>query len=467
MEWSDPFELADYQQEGESFLIENGRTFIALPVGAGKTCIPLKASRAMDVSSITVLCLGNSLWTWYRQIKQWRPDLGEPIVIEKMTPQKRIQVWNDPRIKVIIAKVGTFRQDYDKIKFSPTMMIADECQKYMRNRNSKIAQMVIEYAEVCKYAVFTTGTGVSRGRQEFFPALQALRPGRFTSYWRFVNQFCHTHRGQFGMEILGPRNTEQFRERTADTVFRPSCPVILPEIARQSLYCEMTPVQAKFYQQLSTEMWAHINGGESLLVTQNVLALCTRLRQILTCPKILDPSLPEYGGGIEAALDHMAEEDDRSHCVWFTPFVDAIPYMQERLALAGRHQTVVFQHGMDMEDLKNAEATFRAEPDCVAICSIMFSQSFELESGNPAYFIGYSFNPDDNEQAEGRLRRKTTQRSTINSYYLHNMGTYDDRVLDVLSRKTLNTRVDVRDMHAIHKILDTQNKPIGLEYTSS
>lgn len=456
-DWKPPFVMDDYQVEGRDFLANNGRTFTMLPVGAGKTCVVLSAARELGIKTLTVLCSGNALWTWYRQCHEWLPPeiTSRTCVIEKMNVEQRKRAWNDPYHRLIIGKVGTFRRDYEHIGSVPTMVAGDECQKFLRNRARVTTQNIVEYFNATKYAALTSGTGISRGRQDFYPALQALRPDRFKSYWRYVNQYMYTNRSPFGMEILGPRNTPQFREVTADTIFRPKSAVILPEIIRSRLSVEMHPIQAKMYNELKERMFVYLESGE-LLLTQNTLALVTRLRQILCCPKILDPSIPTYGAGIENALDHMDEEDDRVHCVWFTPFTDAIPYMREALMKAGHPEPVIFRHGMDMYELAEAEERYRNNPKCQAICSIMYAQSYELETGNPAYFIGYSFNPDDNEQGEGRLRRKTTQRNSINSYYLHNLNTYDDRCLDILGRKTLNTRVDVSDAHGLKYILGVE-----------
>lgn len=456
-DWFPPFVMDDYQVEGRDFLANNGRTFTMLPVGAGKTSVVLSAARELDVMSMNVLCSGNALWAWYRQAHQWLPKemTDRCIVMEHMNAEQRARAWNDPYWRLRIAKVGTFRVDYDRISTVPTLVVGDECQKWLRKRTSKTAEQIVEYFNATKYAALTSGTGISRGRQDFYPALQALRPKRFKSYWRFVNQYMYTVRGQFGMEILGPRNTDSFREVTADTIFRPKSPVVLPEILRDRLYVEMTDAQANMYNSLKEQMYYYLSSGE-LLLTQNTLSLLTRARQVLCCPKILDPGINTCGAGIEGVLDHMEEDSDRQHCVWFTPFVDAIPYMQQALHAKGYEHQVVFQHGMDMSDIGEREEIFRSNPKCVAICSTMYAQSYELETGNPAYHIGYSFNPDDNEQAEGRLRRRTTLRNAINSFYVFNVGTLDERGLDILGRKYLNTRVDVRDAHGLRDLLDTQ-----------
>lgn len=454
-QWVDPFEPDDYQNEGVDFFIKYGRMLCALPVGSGKSCIPLKASRSMDVKSITIICSGNALYTWVRQVTLWRPDLAQAmVVVEHMNKAQRKAVWDQPLWKVVIITAKTFQRDFDDglIHNVPTLAIGDECQKFMRRNGSKTSDAVITYFSATKYAAFLTGTGASRGRQEFFPVLRALRPTQFTSYWRFVSQWCYTHRGPFGTEIAGPKDTPKFREVTANTIFRPSTTPKLPPISRSAIPVEMTALQAKLYHALANDMMAIMGSGQ-ILMTPNTLALTTRLRQVLVCPKILDPEIKTYGAGLEAILDHIAEDDGRQHSVVFTPFVDAIPFIQERLRIAGITDHIIFQHGMDSNALKEGEEAFRERPGSIAIVSILFAQSFELETGQGAYFLGHSFNPDDNEQAEGRLRRKTTKLDSVPAYYVQNLGTYDERSLSILDRKTLNTRVDIRDLHGLRWLI--------------
>lgn len=462
----EPFEPRDYQIEGIAHLLRYRRALIPLPGGTGKSYIPMKASKELKVGSITILCSGNALYTWVKNITLHRPDLlDSTVVIENMTPARRHQIWKDPKVKVIIAKARSFHYDWPHVTLAPSLLILDEPQKFMRKRlgNSKkpspTIQAIHEYAQQIPNVAVLTGSPESKGRQDLFPILQLLHPYKYPSYWRYVNQYLQVVRGPFGMEIEGPINTHKFREYTNSEIYRPSLPITgLPPIIRQTLPIEMQPKQRELYNTLLREMFIYKEDG-SLLMTSNILAKVTRLRQILCCPKIIDPQFPEYGAGIEATLDHMAEDpDSRSHAVWFTPFTDAIPFMQERLKNEGYRKQVIFRHGMSSNDMKECEEFFRANPDSVAICSILFAQSYELETGNPGYFIGYSFDPEDNKQSEWRLRRLTTTNAFVNCYYLHNLNTYDDRQLTILSDKTLNTRVDMQDMHNLQKLLTPEQK---------
>jgi len=445
-----------HQPEAIEHLTTYKKCILPLIMGTGKTPIALLTHKRAKAFPLLILCSGNALYTWWKHIKQYYPEyLPYTRIVEKDVASAREAIWNDPTAEIIIAKAKTFLYDrkHGLCRRYFKAIVCDEFHRYLRKRGSQMFHLLKEYAAQAQYFWFLSGTPIWKGRQDYWPLLHILNPQKFSSYWRFVDKFCHVVRGQFGMEILGPRNTEAFRELTKGEIFRPSQPIKLPAIVRQTLPVEMYPAQAKAYNQIKDEMLLELVDG-GLMVTSHLLAQITRLRQLCCCPAILDPKLG-YGAGVLAVLDHMEEAEDRQHCVWFTPFVDAIPHMQKALRMAGYEKTVVFQSGMSMRDLEEAEVSFRLDRETIAIVSIQYAQSFELETGNPGYFIGYDWYPGTNAQAEGRQRRKTrNEDDSINMFYVQNLGTYDDKMLEDLSMNTLNTQVDMNDARAIKNILN-------------
>jgi len=278
-----------------------------------------------------------------------------------------------------------------------------------------------------------------------------LYPKIYTSFWKFVAQFCEVDRAQFGVQIGAPKNTEQFRTLTRNHIFRPSKPITgMPKVVRQVIPVEMDSKQEVAYKQLKEQMYLELESG-NLVITQNILSQIIRLRQITCCPAILDPQLG-YGTSICTVLDHMEEDSIRKHCIWYTPYVGAISYMRDALFHAGYKKQVIFQAGMSMEELRDAEETFRSDMATQAICSISFAQSYELETASVGYFIGYDWDPVLNIQSEGRAKRGTYKFDFINMYYMLVLGTYDEKVLAGLSTKTVNTLVDMNDIQVIKTI---------------
>lgn len=440
-----------WQTEGTEFGRRNKRFLLPLPTGSGKTYILLKVAHELGCSRILVLCSGNALYTWQKNIAKHLPDLFPfTAVISKMKGPDRQAVYVDPNIRCIVMKVKTFLYDHEAImklrRFD--MVIGDESQNFMRKHTTAQYEKLDKLFQVVPNIGWASAHPASKGRQELYPLLHSARPGKFNSYWRFVSQFCHVDTSGFGRQITGPRNTEQFRRDVGTTIYYPSMPITnIPEIRRSTIPCEMDPDVARMYKAMDQDMFTMLTSGEILLMS-TVLAKITRLRQILCCPAILDVDLGA-GTGMEMIIDHMQEDEERQHCVWFVPFTAAIPYAKRMLEINGFPKVVVFRGGMTVDELNAAENYFRDNPDSQAVCSIKYSQSFELETGTPAYFCGYDWDPYVNAQGEGRLARRTSKYGFLPSYYIQHLGTFDDRMLAINSDKISNTKVDETSVTAL------------------
>lgn len=446
-----------WQKEGVAFGVRCKRVLYPLPTGSGKTFIVLKHAHERGCYKNIVLCRGSSLYVWYKNILLHLPDLAKhTAVIGKLPADKRQRIYNDPNIHTIVMKVKTYTYDHKLIKMArPSwhMAIMDECHHFMRKHKTKQYEILDELFQRCTDIAWASANPSSKGRQEIWPLLHSARPLLFKSYWNFVNAFCITNRGPFGFQILGPKETEKYKKAVAPVVYQPSMPITgIPKITRSTIPIELSGPVRKMYDNLLKEMYVELSDGK-VLISSTVLAKVTRLRQLLCCPAILDPALG-LGDGIETILEHMEEDEERLHCAIFVPFTDALPYFEAYLKSRGFDSVVTFRGGMSLNELQVAEEQFRSDPNCVSLCSVKFAESFELETGFPAYFCGYDWDPYVNAQGEGRLARLTTKRDFIPSFYIHHMNTYDDRLLEVCGNKISNTKIDMVNIGELKKLFE-------------
>ncbi|MEM3041555.1 MAG: hypothetical protein QXG97_05985 [Nitrososphaerota archaeon] len=74
------------------------------------------------------------------------------------------------------------------------------------------------------------------------------------------------------------------------------------------------------------------------------------------------------------------------------------------------------------------------------LCTIDFAQSFSLDTVETAYMLGFDWDPNDNLQAEGRLRRLNSPTATpCLVRYIVLTGTVYDHVKDVVNGKVWTT----------------------------
>lgn len=425
-----------YQHEAAEFLVQRKRIALGDPPGTGKTLSTLMGLQRLGAlnKGLVVLAPTNALFTWRNELSKWYGDVVEdPIHVVHGIASKRAKLWASSGIH--ITTYESFQNDVAK-GLVPTplvnALVLDEIHRKIRRRKTKRFEFFKQYLQHARIVALLSGTLVRDGAQDLWPILHMLAPREFPSYWAFVREHCFVEDTPWGgPDIIGVRDKEKLKRVIASRVMYRPKRVLLPELppkTRQPLLVEMQPKQRKMYETLERDMWLQLTGGAGMVLAPTPLSVLTRLRQVLICPRILDqaPSVP-YGAGIETILDHV-EERDEGHFVVFTPFTKAIPhlaeYLKRRLLLP---EVFVFQGGMKPEEVARNERVFKTS-EGVAIISIDFAQSFNLETCSLGYFLGYSYNPDDNIQAEDRLWRMTSQRG-VNIYYLQHRGTIEEHIL--------------------------------------
>lgn len=438
-------EFRPYQELAKAFQLKHPKSLCALPMGTGKTPVTLSANEELGLSQNLILAPANAIGTWRRhicgnEVMASMTNNRLPVYIVWGEPSTRQDLWR----RQLRGEPGYYISTYDtyakdlKDGMAPwrwPSVIYDEWHR-CRNRKSTKFQWIKKIQSLNKKML--TGTAASRGAQDMWTTMNTCDPVRFSSYWRWVGEFCYVEKTDYGMQILGIKDQKRLDAILEQFVFIRDKKAILPELPPKERYhlpIAMTPKQAKMYNTFKKDMVLELSGNR-LLLASTPLEKILRLRQMLTSPRLIDPNCGEDGAAIDAFIDRV-EDMDEPHCVLFTPFTQAIPFVAARLDRMG-YKYLVLQGGMSPLQVEAAENRFRKER-CIALCSIGFAQSYSLSSATDGYFAGYDYDPNVNDQAEDRLHRFDTI-SPCNMWYFQHMGTVDDRVLEIINGKTSITR---------------------------
>lgn len=443
----------DYQITCAEELFKGKRHLLKLTRGAGKTRICLMLKELIDCNSIEeslslpvlITCGGNSLGVWADEIAKWYPEYSSVIV--KTTADKRENLWKSvstsERYNFYICTYETLWRDMKSgwIPLEWESIFADEAHK-LRNRNTKAYEQFSRL--ISKYLVFVSGTFIRNGPQDIWTHLHMLDKKRrlFRSFWRYVKTWCFTEHTQYGQEIYGVRNAAQFRKEIRDryvvTVPDDVVNAQMPDKIRQTIRVEMTPEQEQLYELADTQSVSFLSGGE-ILAIPNAAVKFIKLRQILVCPKLVDPGCNDFGGGLNAIFQSMYDNEE-NHTVIFTPFKKAFPFIREFLMMKGVDNDSIFEMsgGMSPNEMHRAIKGFERTRG-VMLCTIKFAESYSLSTCNNAYFLHYEWQMDENEQAEDRIRRTDSHSNTATTYYVRYSGTVDDNVLSIVTAKYANT----------------------------
>jgi SNF2 family DNA or RNA helicase len=442
-----------YQKEDVQWLVERPRGgLLGHKTGLGKTVIALGAIEEIQATlgrNLQILVVGSksATATWRRLVRYW---LGAEIHLVQKQQYVRKKIWekrytDKGMFEFWVTTYESYMRDAKAlgplVSAGWDIVICDEGHKKLKNRKNK-TWTSLQACGTRKFWV-ATATAANRGPQDLWSYLHLFNPHKFSSYWRFVNQFCYVQQGQFGQEVYGVKNLEELKRVIKDYVkVRNYAEVMpqMPEVTRRPVVIDMDEEgeQAKMFYTLNSSMIAETSEG-GLIVSQNVLVKVLRLRQINIAPQMLDPNGPRG-----AMIDYLVEaiEGGERHCVVFTPFAQAIQWIKKALLEEGLYtdqEIATMQGGLDADGQERELRKFR-ESKGVMICSVGYAESFSLDTARLAYFVGFSWDPNENLQCEGRLRRVDTkfeEGAKILCMYLLLNNEVDERVREVIDGKTM------------------------------
>lgn len=427
-----------YQEYARGKIERRGKTAVIAPPGAGKTRPIVEGVLNLcngDLASpILVICSGPAISTWKRQIPQWGddPSLADEIYLVSGNASDRRHMWADISVAggIVIINAAVFRIDYLYIAgIRWSAIIADEYHKYMLRRKSQTYKLFLKLTRHHPLVVLATGSVVRRDPSSMFTCFQILDPKVFTSYWRFVETFCLVEDGYFGKEIVGARNVEQLKQlMDRYMAYIPEEVVAdqLPQGHRMQLPVEMDSEQEPIYKSLKKDMLAILTDSDRILIAPNVIGAYVKLRQLLCCPRALDQSLG-MGAGFEAIVDELEEDP---HVAIFVPFRLPTEIIATELRNLG-YEADYIRGGISPDELRDKIDAFRKRRG-ILVSTIQYAESFDLETCQRSYFLGYDYSLDQNKQAEGRTRRAISEHKFVTWKYVCYTDTVDEPLLEKL-----------------------------------
>jgi hypothetical protein len=445
------------QLVGYHFGITHPKFILSMDKGMGKTVLYLAIGLNGEPEYVIVVCPTNAMAAQRREILRHFPFYHDKWIFVRGNQDQRYRQWRRPGCRIFICTMATLQTDIggrtlnkragtSSTSIVPPWVLSscldhmslDEFQKYVRRPKSNSFKQL----KKLRPATFIpdSGSPVSTGPHELWPALHLCDPKFWSSYWRYVDTWCETEPGLFGgKEIIGPRNVEGWRNAVAPFVYhRKKDPRDYPAKQRFIIEFDLPDWQRKLHDELRNELWTFTKDGTAI-TARNSLDALYRARLGLICPKALDASF-DYGAGIEGIAD---DAEDLSHFVLSTPFKAPIPHLEAYLRSRGRKVWVLAGgRGIDPDTQDRIIREFESQGGTV-IQTILYATSYEFLVPEHHYFLGYEYDPEANKQAEGRFERLSSTRP-INHWYVRFPGTYDEDLIEQLVVKGRN----------VHRLMD-------------
>lgn len=446
--WHTDAPLRDYQKAGVNFLIHAKRAIMGDDPGLGKTLQAIMACEAEQTGRALIICPNTIKWIWYNEIKKWT---GKEAIVIGGSREKREKALEAYEGGYLIINYESARLHPILQEIEWDVMICDEAHR-LKNRKAIQTQFIKRIN--AQHAYMVTGTPIMNRTEELWSLLNILYPKVFTSFWRFVDQYCQKNTTYFGTDILPgtEEQVEHLRALLQPIMIRRRKDEVLTELPAkvyQRLPVELEGRQKAMYQQMERDSLAILSQGA--IAAPVVIAQITRLRQIAVGTQLLDPEI-ESSAKFKA-LDEILDIHLQDHkIVVFSQFRKAIELLQDRLTAKGL-KWVAVTGTVNQEDRIEATQRFQTDPTCRIMLSTIQAGGLGLTwtAADIVIFLDRHWTPAVNTQAEDRLHR-IGQRNSVTVINMVAKGSVEEWIEDVLAGKQENFDKIIESSDFLQKI---------------
>lgn len=333
-------------------------------------------------------------------------------------------------------------------------IIIDECHKNaVRNPSTLTAKGMfgLKLKEGGK-RIAMSGTLVGGKPVNLWGVLHYLHPERFTSKWRWANQWLEVIDNGFGKDIgdVKKDKREEFFKHLEPYVLRRTKSEVLPELPDKQhidLWCDMTPKQAKQYKEFQKK--AEIKIGKEEISATNILAEYTRLKQfagavqkvqMLGEDKLKLKATPD-SGKIPMLMDKfdelgIIEGEGEEQAVVFTQFTEMAEMLFKHLKDQGIPCLLLTGKQNKKGERKKLQEDFQGSKARVMIMNTKTGGlSITLDRASHVFILDETWNPDDQEQAEDRCHR-ASRIHQVTCYYIRSKGTIEEYIKRTTDEKS-------------------------------
>jgi superfamily II DNA or RNA helicase len=371
---------------------------------------------------------------WQNEIQKFAPSLK----VYNYTGQNRLKTKDIGKIirhyHVVITSYGVLRNDIEYIKsVNFQYLILDESQN-IKNPSSKLYDVVMELQG--HHRMVLTGTPIENSLGDLWAQLNFVNPGLLGSLNFFKNQFVNPIAKNQSEEhekrlqaLINPYILRRTKEAVATE---------LPPITEQTLYCDMTPEQAKLYDSEKSGIRNKLLNiiAEKGVEKTGLMALqaLTRLRQLANHPVMVDDSFKGLSGKFEQILENLESIVAEKHKVLvFSSFVKDLELIEKELDVRKlSYSKLTGATGNRQEVIKR----FTANEECrIFLISLKAGGvGLNLTEADYVFMLNPWWNPAAELQAINRAHR-IGQKRNVFVYRFISTGTIEEKIAKLQEKK--------------------------------
>ncbi|MCL2072786.1 MAG: DEAD/DEAH box helicase [Marinilabiliaceae bacterium] len=376
----------------------------------------------------SLICMPTSLiFNWNNELKKFAPDLK----IYTYSGENRIRSKDIGKIfnhyHAVLTSYGIVRNDIEILSnYNFHYFILDESQ-YVKNPNSKIYDAVKQIK--ADRFLMLSGTPVENSLMDLWTQMDIINHGLLGTHTFFKRNFVTPiTQNNDDDKISKLQNLIRpfFLRRTKDKVAAD-----LPPVMEQTLFCEMSPEQRKFYDRekysikntLSKIFESQSNRENSIIALQAL----TRLRQIANHPVLIDKKFDGTSGKFEQILENLENIVAEQHNVLvFSSFVKDLELLQTELQKRNLKYEMLI--GKTVKRKQVIDKFFNEQRCQIFLITLKTGGvGLNLTKADYVFLLNPWWNPAAEEQAISRAHR-IGQTKNVFVYRFISIGTIEEKI---------------------------------------
>jgi SWI/SNF-related matrix-associated actin-dependent regulator 1 of chromatin subfamily A len=432
----------DYQTNAADLIAASSKAIYNMfDPGLGKSCVALLVAKRKRARRVLITCPLSAVYSWKLELEKFWPEHPKLTIINGLGDTQALQ-----RDGVFIVTYGLLSNSVSLVEWIKAaapmdLSILDEAHLLKNSSASRTRAVLAELRPNLGLAHPMSATPTPNHAGELWPILRTLRPDLIVNGARkpmsqaeFENRYCEikqvrmkTRKGDvMRWVIVGSKNIEELRSRLKGFFLRETKANVLKELP--PLDFVTVPVQISEPERFQT-IGQLIESGEDdddILKHAEMMANSTRYRELgfAKAPMVAEYVRDMLDGGVQQVV------------VWAVHH-DVLDYLVQHL----------FDYGVSrldgrttLKDRATAIKAFIEGRTRVFVGQIQAGGTAITLSGGKLpcrdiVFAETSFSPSDNFQAACRIHR-IGQRDAVLARFASAAETYDDRIQDILARKT-------------------------------
>lgn len=383
--------------------------------------------------SVSIIIMPTSLiYNWEREIKRFAPHLKT----YKYTGSNRLKSKDIGNIiqhyHVVLTTYGIVRNDIDYLNsYKFHYAILDESQ-YVKNPSSKIYDAISQIK--ANHKVLLTGTPIENSLVDLWAQMNFVNPGLLGTLSFFKKYFeipITRKKSETVEEKLQKLILPYFLRRTKDSVARD-----LPPRVDQTIYCEMTEAQKKYYDTEKAKIRNELlEVFESTTPNNNAiktLEALSKLRQISNHPAMIDENYQADSGKFEQILDSLEYILSENHNVLiFSSYVKDLKLIEKELIKRKHPYSMLIGETRDREKVIDE---FNREKRVFLSTIKAGGVGLNLTKADYVFILNPWWNPASEEQAINRAHR-IGQEAKVFVYKFISVDTIEEKIAKLQEKK--------------------------------